>query len=62
MRRRHGARQADEMTQSGELYEDEGLVFATVRSTPLDAQNVVNRSFKPLLEKAKLPQGKASRG
>ena len=30
-------------------------VFATRKGTPLDAQNVVNRCFKPLLERAGLP-------
>jgi len=36
-------------------YEDSGLVFATGKGTPLDAQNIVNRHFKPLLEEASLP-------
>jgi integrase len=36
-------------------YEDSGLVFATGKGTPLDAQNVVNRYFKPLLRRAGLP-------
>ena len=35
--------------------EDSGLVFATGIGTPLDAQNVVNRHFKPLLRRAGLP-------
>jgi integrase len=35
--------------------EDSGLVFATAKGTPLDAQNVVNRHFKPLLRRAGLP-------
>lgn len=39
----------------GSLYEDTGLVFASEIGTPLDAQNVVNRSFKPLLKRAGLP-------
>jgi integrase len=30
-------------------------VFATGKGTPLDAQNVVNRFFKPLLRRADLP-------
>jgi hypothetical protein len=30
-------------------------VFATRKGTPLDAQNVVNRHFKPLLKYAGLP-------
>ena len=36
-------------------YDDLGLVFATGKGTPLDARNIINRSFKPLLEKAILP-------
>jgi hypothetical protein len=36
-------------------YEDLGLVFATRKGTPLDAQNVINRHFKPLLNRAGLP-------
>src|SRR5215211_1762838 len=36
-------------------YKDSGLVFATGKGTPLDAQNIVNRHFKPLLEEASLP-------
>ena len=36
-------------------YEDSGLVFATGKGTPFDAQNIVNRHFKPLLERAGLP-------
>lgn len=31
-------------------YEDSGLIFATGTGSPLDAQNVVNRPFKPLLK------------
>ena len=36
-------------------YEDSGLIFATGKGTPLDAQNIVNRHFKPLLKRAGLP-------
>jgi integrase len=36
-------------------YEDSGLVFATGKGTPVDAQNIVNRHFKPLLGRAGLP-------
>src|SRR5215211_9475276 len=36
-------------------YEDSGLVFATRKGTPLDAQNVINRHFKPLLKREDLP-------
>lgn len=53
--KRYSAWQADEMTCASELYEDEGLVFATLRGTPLDTLNVINRSFKPLLKRADSP-------
>jgi hypothetical protein len=33
-----------------------GLVFATTIGTAVDAQNVVNRHFKPLLRRAGLPE------
>ena len=36
-------------------YEDSGLVFATGKGTPLDAQNIINRFFKPLLKRAQFP-------
>jgi len=35
-------------------YEDSDLVFATGKSTPIDAQNIINRHFKPLLNRAGL--------
>ena len=35
-------------------YEDSGLVFPTGKGTPLDAQNIINRLFKPLLKRAGL--------
>jgi integrase len=36
-------------------YEDSELVFTTTTGTPVDAQNVINRHFKPLLKRAGLP-------
>jgi len=36
-------------------YEDCDLVFVTSKGTPPDAQNIVNRHFKPLLKRAALP-------
>ena len=51
----HRRRQAEEKLHAGPLYEDRNLVFATATVTPLDAQNVVNRFFKPLLREAGLP-------
>jgi integrase len=49
------ARQAEEKLAAGPLYEDRGLVFASKVGRPLNAQNVVNRHFKPLLRRAGLP-------
>jgi integrase len=51
----HRKRQLEEKLTAGPVYQDEGLVFASRFGTPLDAQNVVNRYYKPLLEQAGLP-------
>lgn len=53
--RTHRQRQLVEILKLGTLYQDRSLVFATRIGTPLEASNVVNRSFKPLLKKAGLP-------
>lgn len=53
--RDHRKRQAEEKLRIGPLYDDQGLVFANGFGGPLDAQNVVNRHFKPLLKEAGLP-------
>ena len=52
--RSHRKRQAEERLRAVD-YEDSGLVFATAKGTPLEAQNVVNRHLKPLLRRAGLP-------
>jgi integrase len=41
--------------RAGSDWQDNGLVFATGKGTPLDAQNIVNRHFKPLLRRVGLP-------
>jgi len=51
----HLERQAHEARIVGVRYEDRGLVFASQTGSPLDASNVVGRSFKPLLRSAGLP-------
>ena len=38
------------------LYEDHGLIFATSIGTPVNPENLVKRSFKPLLKRAGLPE------
>lgn len=54
--RAHRAAQAEERLRAGSAYADLDLVFATHFGQPLDERNVVNRSFKPLLERAELPK------
>lgn len=54
--RRHWAYQTQEKLHAGALYEDQGLVFASEIGTPLEASNMVRRSFKPLLRRAGLPR------
>src|SRR5215204_5114261 len=51
--REHLARQ---MREIGDEYEDKGLVFASQTGNTMSASNVVNRHFKPLLKRAKLPR------
>ena len=53
--RSHRKRQMEERLRDGAVWRDHGLVFATTVGTPLDAQNIVNRHFKPLLKRSELP-------
>jgi len=48
-------RQIGEQLRGGAKWQDHGLVFASSKGTPMDAQNIVNRYFKPLLKRAGLP-------
>jgi integrase len=52
--RSHRKRQIEEKLRASD-YEDSGLVFVSGKGTPLEAQNIVNRHFKPLLRRAGLP-------
>jgi integrase len=54
--KRHHARQAEEKLKLGSLYRDQDLIFASTVGTPLEASNITNRSFKPLLGRAGLPE------
>jgi integrase len=51
----HRKQQVVEHLKAGSNWQDNGLVFATGKGTALDAQNVVNRGFKPLLRRTDLP-------
>jgi integrase len=53
--RSHRKRQMEEQPTVGAQWTDNGLVFTTTIGTPLDAQKIVNRHFKPLLKRAGLP-------
>jgi integrase len=49
-------RQLEEQLRGGAKWQDHGLVFASSKGTPMDAQNIVNRYFKPLLRRTRLPE------
>ena len=51
----HLARQKEKIERLGDLYEDEGLVFAIQRGTLASPTNLRRRFFRPLLKKAGLP-------
>ena len=52
----HRKRQLEERMRYAGLYEDHGLIFATQLGTPVNPENLVKRSFKPLLQQAGLPE------
>jgi integrase len=54
--RSHLERQLEEMERMGSLYQPGGLVFATRSGTIINPSNLRNRSFKPLLKRAGLPE------
>ena len=47
--------QLEEIDRAGSLWQENGLVFASEASAPLDRRDVTSRRFKPLLERAGLP-------
>ena len=51
----HRATQNAERLKAGSLWQDCGLIFCTYGGRPLDSHNVSRTSFKPLLERAGLP-------
>ncbi len=53
--KKHLERQLEEIERAGNLYRDDGLVFATRVGTLINPRNLMRRSFKPLLEHAGLP-------
>jgi integrase len=53
--KKHLERQLREIGMLGDRYEDQGLLFATDTGGPLNPSNLRQRSFLPLLKKARLP-------
>jgi integrase len=53
--KKHRKAQLEEKMKLAGLWEDNGLVFATRFGTPVRRQELITRSFKPLLKKAGLP-------
>ena len=51
----HKRRQAEERLKEGAAYKNLDLVFATSEGQPLIRLNVIQKHFKPILERAKLP-------
>jgi integrase len=54
--RRHRAAQAEQRLRMGPLWDESDIVFANELGRPLEAGNVLRRSFWPLLERAELPR------
>jgi integrase len=53
--KKHRRAQLEERMRLGELFVDQGLVFTSRVGTPISRQDLITRSFKPLLKRAGLP-------
>ena len=54
--RSHLNRQLREIDQAGDLWRENGLIFASEAGEPLDRRYITTHRFKPLLKYAGLPQ------
>ena len=54
--KRHRVTQNEQRLQQGSSWRDHGLVFCSTVGTPMNPDNLVRRSYKPLLEHAGLPK------
>ena len=52
----HRAAQAADRAKAGEWWRDQGLVFCSQTSTPVEPRNLLRRSFAPLLERSGCPR------
>src|SRR5918999_6091940 len=53
--RSHLERQLREIDQAGDLWRENGLIFASESGEPLDRRYITTHRFKPLLKRAELP-------
>jgi integrase len=53
---RHRKEHVEQRLQGGPEYQDHGLVFAVSNGSPLDWKVVVQRHFKPVVKRARLPR------
>jgi integrase len=53
---RHREKQVGQRARLDGLWQESGLVFTSNVGTPLDPDNVIHRSFKPMLQRAGLPE------
>jgi integrase len=53
--RSHRKKQAEQRLLAGPNWRENGLVFTTLKGTPVDAQNFTARNFKSILKRAGLP-------
>lgn len=51
----HRASQAKQRIAAGAAWQDHDLVFCSEIGTPINVQNLKNRAFKPIIEKAGIP-------
>ena len=54
--RSHLERQLREIDQAGDLWRENGLIFASESGDPLDRRYITTHRFKPLLKQTGLPQ------
>jgi integrase len=52
----HRKKQLEAKIRLTGLYKDHGLIFATRVGTPINPENLANRSFKPMLQRASPPE------
>ena len=54
--RSHLERQLGEIDRAGDLWQENGLIFASEAGEPLDRRYITTHRFKPLLERVGLPK------